>query len=405
MLPTLEIYHQLKIKKIWKSFLFIIPSLVFGFLLAKKIYSNSISLPPVTRNPVVDENGYTQGHILIVPIRGSGDIGLLNKKGYFEKVWSTKKPTFYGELIDNNKILVVHITKNVFDAHSKGITMPGNTGLIAVYNNKGDREVSFEDNTLHHDIAIKNSSRIFALSWQIKDVQHKGEMTKILSDSIVEIDLKSQKIVRRLTLLDYFDIPNELPKPHKFFRDSVDLFHTNSIDYIKTNPINGNEAILFTMRNFLKGTIALIDLKTNKLLWKSPEKLFSYPHDGKFTKDGTITVFDNGDINKAHSRIIEIEINTNKVIWEYDYLKGKEPIYLKEWKRWNIFSPYISGVQKTKKGYLVTSGMQGKIFEISKDYKIVWELPAAASTFRSFTGRLSTEIFKARQYTLQKRKK
>ena len=379
--------HNLKkFVNIWRGYILII------------LVSGCVLTPQPVRNPVVDKSGYSQGRILIVPLYGKGDIGLLNKKGYYEKVWSTKKTTFYGELI-GNKNLIVHISKenDIFNTSIKRPILSG-TGLIAIYNDKGIMETSFEDQSLHHDIAIKTPSRIFALSRHFRNIQHKGKTIKIVDDSVVEIDLKLKKIIERYPLLNYFSIPDKLPKPNQFFQGSVNIFHTNSIDYIKANPINGNEGVLITMRNFHGGTIALIDLKINKLLWQSPKGLFSYPHDGKFTKDGTITVFDNGDIKEINSRIVEMDINTNEIIYEYDPLKSKKPVRLKELERWNIFSPYVSGVQKTDKGYLVTSGMQGKIFEISKDHQIVWELPAAASAFQSASGKLSTSIFKAKQY-------
>lgn len=378
---------------------------VFGILFIIIVFSGlqkkNIFLPDnkLIRNPVIDKDSYSQGSILIVPLNGSGDIGLLNKRGYFEKIWSTDKITFYAELMENNKILVVHAIKDIFNASSEEIILPGRTGLIAVYNDKGAIELSFKDETLHHDIAIKSQYRVFALSHQIRSVQHKKKNIKILDDSIVEIDLKLNKIINRYTLLNYFSLPDKLPKPYKFLQNSHNIFHANSIDYVKENPINGNEGLLITMRNFQGGALALLDLKTNKLLWQSKKGVFSYPHDGAFTKDGTISVFDNGDIKTANSRIIEMDIVTNEVIYEYDPLKGKEAVFLKEFKRWDMFSPYVSGVQKTEKGYLVTSGMQGKIFEISKDHRVVWELPAAASVFRTSDGRLSTVIFKARQYS------
>ena len=172
-----------------------------------------------------------------------------------------------------------------------------------------------------------------------------------------------------------------------------DIFHTNGIDYIKENPINGNEAILITIRNYNGGTVALIDLQTNKVLWRSKKGDFTYPHDAKFTRNKTITVFNNGKKEDINSEIVELNIKMNKVLWRFN---GTDRNFL---IRFRLFSPFLSGVQKLEKGYLVTVGNQGRIFEISKDKEIVWELPAAGSFFRNCTNNsLATEIFKARQY-------
>lgn len=312
---------------------------------------------PTAINPVLDTKKYSKGYILIVPMMGAGDIGLYNKKGYFEKILSTKKKTFYGELFGKNKFLVIHDTPSPYKY---------TTGLIVIYNEKGGVEASYKDPTLHHDVAIKNSEkgRIYALSKKFKEIMHKQKKIKIVDDSIIEVDLYSSKIVKRLWLSEILPIPDELQKYRKI-NSAENLFHADSIDYIKENPFNDNPAILITMRNYEKGVLALIDLKTNKLLWKSPKGFFLYPNDGRFTKDKTITVFDNGDYKRRRSRIFEMDIKTNNILWEYDPLKPKA--VLKGWKikdkkmilRWEsmkYFSPYMSGVQKIekKRGGLIT---------------------------------------------------
>ena len=370
------------------------------------------------RNPIIDKNAYTRGHILIVPYWGKGEIGLYNKRGYFEKIWSTQHTTLYGELIprpEGYSILVVHKNKKFFHHPLYFYT---NTGLIAIYNNNGVLETSFEDVSLHHDIEVKTPSRIFALSRILKTMKHKNTTVRIVDDSIIEINLKTKKIVKRLILSDYFPLPDHLPEATADYKNSINLFHANSINYIKENPFNGNEAVLVTMKNYLKGTIALIDLKTNKLLWQSPRSFFLYPHDGKFTKDKTITVFDNGDHKRLKSRFLELDIKKNKIVWEYDPSNDQNgvlkavgvPLFKNDKNRrksriisllkWQgiHFSRHLSGIQKTDKGYLITSGQYGNIFEISKEHKIVWLLPAAASVFRFTSGMPAIRIFKARQY-------
>ena len=405
--------------------------LFIGFLLGK-VFSKKSFLPPINkpvnkfsgrvntlteiqpmRNPVIDENSYSRGYILIVPFLGNGTIGLYNKKGYFEKMWSVQPRTIYGELIGKNKFLVVHKNEKYFDDPS---FLHTNTGLIAIYNDEGRVENSYEDISLHHDIAIKSPSRIFALSMIFRNMKYKNGTIKIVDDSIIEIDLNTKKIVKKLILSDYFPLPNNLPKFKKLYKGSIDLFHANGLDYIEKNPINGNEAILITIRNYHKGTLALIDLKTNKLLWQSPKDFFLYPHDGKFTRDKTITVFDNGDYTRKRSRVLEMDIRTNTIVWEYNPLKYSNG-FLKEWGKsiqfqnqklrnmvfgeWaqsDYFSLYTSGVQKTEKGYLIFSGMSGNIMEVLKNHKMVWFLPAASSVFHTVAGKPVTKIFKARQY-------
>ena len=358
-------------------------------------------------NPVLDKK-YSKGYILVAPMMGVGDIGLYNKKGYFEKIWSTKKRIFYAELIGKNKLLVVHDIP---------LPLQYTTGLIVIYNVGGGGgvsiEASYKGEFLHHDIAIKNPSRVYASSKIIKNIEYKQKKLKIVDDSIVEIDLYSSKIVKRFWLSEIFPLPDNLLKYERRHKGAINLFHTNSIDYIKENPFNGNPAVLITMRNYEKGTIALIDLKTNELLWRSPKGFFLYPHDGKFTKDKTITVFDNGDYKRQKSRVFEMDIKTNTILWEYDPLKSRTVVkgwelgvsknIMSNWEGLKYFSPYMSGVQKIeekgKEHYLIVSGIQGKILEVTKKHDAVWVHPSVASVFRSSTGELAQMLFKARQYS------
>lgn len=354
------------------------------------------------RNPIIIKEGYSKGSILITPLMGKGDIGLYNKNGYLEKVWRTKKPTFYAEL-NNNKLFVIH-THNIQDT-SPGLRdldkipkspfyVLGSSGIISVYDYNGQLETSYENLSLHHDIAIKNPSRIFALFWEMKPYLYNGESFMIMDDFVVEIDLSSREIINKIPLAKYFPIKDYLKSSKKYpVKNRLnDIFHSNSIDYIKQNPINGNEAILLTIRNYNDGTVALIDLETKKLLWKSPKGLVQFPHDAAFTKSKTITVFNNGKWDAINSSVLEVDIKQNKVLWRFD--SKRNPFF-----QFRTYSPAISGVQKTEKGYLIIIGNQGRILEVQKNNQVVWELPSAASFFRNKENALATEIFKARQYT------
>ena len=91
------------------------------------------------------------------------------------------------------------------------------------------------------------------------------------------------------------------------------------------------------------------------------------------------------------SRVVDYDIKNEKVIWEY----GPDLTFYNEY---SLFSPLISGVQKTKKGYLITSGMQGQVVEISKDKQLIWKLPAVASFLKDRKDAPAVELFKVRQY-------
>ena len=356
--------------------------------------------------PVVVQNGYSEGDLLIVPFLGKGDIGILNKKGCIKKILSTKQNTAYGEFNKDGDIIIIHKVSSNNMLYKNHVF--GSTGLIKTYDRQSMRvKHSFQDETLHHDIAIQDSKYIFALSWFVKSYNLKNRTVKIVEDSAIQINLKDKKIINRWNFSDYLSIPEGLDYVSAKGEEKLyNLFHSNSIDYTSKNPINGNPAILITLRHFKNGSIILIDIKLNKILWKSSDRnLFTFPHDANFTDTGTITFFSNGNFTSflskkslKHksdylnmSRVIEYDIKNEKVIWKY----GQDLMFYNEY---SLFSPLISGVQKTKKGYLITSGMQGQIIEISKDKQLVWKLPAAASFLTDRRNAPAVELFKVRQY-------
>ena len=90
----------------------------------------------------------------------------------------------------------------------------------------------------------------------------------------------------------------------------------------------------------------------------------NYQHDATLLKNGNILVFDNG---KEISRVIEINPKTNKIEWEYDGGPAKTD-------KAKFYSPFISGARRLKNGNtLITDGMHGHIFEVTKTGKVVWD--------------------------------
>ena len=100
-----------------------------------------------------------------------------------------------------------------------GFQIIGTTGLIGIYNAKGRLKTFFKNVNLHHDISIKTSNRIFALSWKTKKIIVDDQPVVVVYDSVIEIDLKQRKIVNKWPLVDYFPILNDkhsvnYPKPN-----------------------------------------------------------------------------------------------------------------------------------------------------------------------------------------------
>ena len=71
---------------------------------------------------------------------------------------------------------------------------------------------------------------------------------------------------------------------------------------------------------------------------------------------------------RNYSRVIEFNPRTMKVVWEYKSLAPNNEYKI------NMFSGFISGAQRLKNGNtLITEGGPGRVFEVTKHGKIVWE--------------------------------
>ena len=108
---------------------------------------------------------------------------------------------------------------------------------------------------------------------------------------------------------------------------------------------------------------------------------------------GNILVFDNGGdagygsflpgmqghypcTFRDYSRVIEFNPITLEIVWEYKKTKtidANEDGVITAAER-KFYSPYISGAQRLKNGNtLITEGRNGRLFEVTRNKKIVWE--------------------------------
>jgi hypothetical protein len=95
-------------------------------------------------------------------------------------------------------------------------------------------------------------------------------------------------------------------------------------------------------------------------------------------ENGNILIFDNGAFRNGESitytRAIEVDRATKKIVWEYSHNTVKN---LPPWILYGdsfFFSSFISIAQRLPNGNtLITEGNKCRIFEVTKDLKIVWE--------------------------------
>ena len=114
-------------------------------------------------------------------------------------------------------------------------------------------------------------------------------------------------------------------------------------------------------------TVVRISRSTGEIVWKLGPPTVAGQHAPTMLGNGNVIIFDNGvhrlDDSMPYSRVIEINPVTNEIVWKYQ-----------DKPAWNFFSPRMGNAQRLSNGNtLITESSFGRIFEITREGKIVWE--------------------------------
>lgn len=141
-----------------------------------------------------------------------------------------------------------------------------------------------------------------------------------------------------------------------------DIFHSNTVEEIPGDIAVADKGdVLFCIRNI--DVIGILRFETRELLWSWGPGILEYPHDPSVVESGNILVFDNGGRARAYSRVLELNPETNEIVWEYT----GDP-------RESFFSPVMGASQRLPNGNtLITESTSGRVFEVTRDGDIVWQ--------------------------------
>ena len=355
------------------------------------------------KSPIIDINKVSRGYTLITPISQRSDTGGKNVV-YFTDLygqpvhkWTTEFAAFYS-VLDNQANLVTAII-SPFDP--KNYPTGARTGLIQKLNWKGEKIWEYKNDLIHHDFAVLPNGNVAVTVWEkipktisdkikggIPNSEFKGE---IWGDKIVEVD-KDGKEVWSWSAHQNMDTNIDVFQPSTA-RSTWTLL--NGVTYLPKDPIEGKEAYLISLRGV--NTVAIVRKEDGKIIWRSPKGAFSGQHDATLLPNGNILAFNN-NIDAAFSNpptgsnITEINPKTNEIVWQLD--NGAKGI---ENKR--FYSYLVGGAQRLPNGNtFVADGLQGHMFEVTADKKLVWDLVNPFTTPE--TGIFpNNAMFKAKKYT------
>jgi outer membrane protein assembly factor BamB len=131
----------------------------------------------------------------------------------------------------------------------------------------------------------------------------------VLDGIAQEVDIETGEVLFEWHSLEHVGLDNSYTKPY-------DYFHINSID------VYDEDHLLISSRNTC--TVYKVDRKTGKIVWRLGGKKndfemaegtqFAFQHDARRHPDGTITIFNNGNINiEEQSRGIVVEVDEDKM--------------------------------------------------------------------------------------------
>ena len=215
---------------------------------------------------------------------------------------------------------------------------------------------------LHHDFERLPNGNTLVLSWELMPEElsqlvrggfHAGSSEGMLGDSVREIT-PAGEVVHEWNSWEHLD-----PEEDRicFLEGRDEWTHQNTLN---VTP-DGDLVVSFRQTD----TVGIVDRASGKFRWKWGPGEISHQHNPTMLDNGRVLIFDNGPHKRGvtHSRVIEVEPESNRVVWQY---RGDPPI--------SFYSYHISGAERLPNGNtLICEGAPGRIFEVTPIGEIAWE--------------------------------
>jgi len=215
------------------------------------------------------------------------------------------------------------------------------------------------DGHAHHDFAVLPDSTICVLVRGSTSRPHLQAGAPLIDDNVLMLDRHGHELAS-ISLLKAFERSEfgarwltDHPLP-----DDPDIFHTNSLEPLSRE---GRMQLLLSIRSI--GTLATLDVASGKIVAARAGR-WHKQHEARRVGDHLL-LFDNLGMTKdanglEQSRVIELDMGTGELIWSFS-----EP---------GFFSRGAGAQQRLSNGNtLITESENGRILEVTRDGRIVWE--------------------------------
>jgi hypothetical protein len=304
--------------------------------------------------PSAAYRGYT-----LVATNGGFHANLIDMEGRICHRWNCPEGVHYCYLLPNGNLFVGTNASKEVDVGSIG----GSNAGLQELDWEGNVVWEWRNPLVHHDFKRLPNGNTVAITFERMpaDLSAKvqGGFTtprddeQMISDLVQEIE-PDGTVVWEWRAWQHLDLEQDTICPLEGRREWT---HQNSLTVLPDNQF------LVSFRQI--STIGIVDGETGAFKWKWGPGEISHQHHPTWLDNGRVLLFDNGAHRRGvnHSRILEVEPETNEIAWEYH----GDPII-------SFYSYNISGAERLPNGNtLICEGAPGRVFEVTHQGRIVWE--------------------------------
>jgi hypothetical protein len=289
----------------------------------------------------------------------------------FRKVWPHARhvPSWLPDQFVNMQRVHVYPNGDLLAVYSTTANTPSGCGLAKF--DRDSKVIWTYDGNAHHDCCVANDGTIYALNHRLRRVDDDTQLASLSNVPIVEdlitvfaSDGKERKtfsVLEALVKSPYF-------RPILYHVDRFgDITHNNTIDVVDEKFAARHQGVssgnlMVCLRNF--ELIVVLDPDSQQVVWATTGP-WHHPHDPDPLPNGNILIFDNYLVQGLHhgSGVVEFDPLTRQVAWMYT---GEGASRLR--------SDIRSCQQVLPNGnVLITESDQGRILEVTRARKVVWE--------------------------------
>ncbi len=268
-------------------------------------------------------------------------------------------------------------TGNVYAIFRMVHKTPNGLGLVKM--DKDSNVLWVHEGYIHHDVAVdKEKNRLYTLGQTVRhnaDPHYPNIRPPFMDEEIRVLNPDTGEEIKRISFLELFKKSGKseiLSKISHIPQDpslaAGDVFHANTVELVPAEadgkaPMLKMGHLLVSIRNL--DLLIMVDPDREEITWAS-YGAWKGQHDPEIQPDGTLMLFDNQgnlSLNGGISRVLNIDMNTTGIIWEYT---GTKELPMR--------SVYASSLHiLPNNNILISDSYSGRILEVTPEKEVVWE--------------------------------